>query len=223
MNETREPGSTEPTPLQFRPAHKGVGFHPFSDGLPYAPAVPPRAAPPAPQSMGTGAVAAGPARPVLTPRIQPTFASGLQVPVAPRPAPAATPSAALPRPDVFLRHENLRPGHSIQSAVETPVQDESPKIEMNFGWTYPIARVLAFSIDVILNILLTTTIVTTALSFADLEPWSLLEGTGTELTLFFLVAFCWVLMTAQEVAFKTTIGKRVMGLRLRGKIGRAHV
>jgi len=216
MNETREPGSGEPMPLQFRPAHRGVGFHPFSDGLPYAPAVPSRAASPAPQPMGTGAIAAGPARPVLTPRPQPTFTAPLQVPVAPRPAAARAPSAPLPRPEAFLRHENLQPSASLQPNIATPTDEPEVRIEKNFGWTYPLLRMLAFGIDITLNILLTTTIVTAALSFADLEPWALLEGTATELTAFFLVAFCWVLMTAQEVAFKTTIGKRVMGLRLRG-------
>ncbi len=65
--------------IQFKPLHSGVGFHPFSDGLPYAPqskavATPKKVAPqPAAQSVRTsappaGAVAAG--RPIYaaTPR-----------------------------------------------------------------------------------------------------------------------------------------------------------
>lgn len=60
---------TQPPQLNFRPLHSGLGFHPFSDGLPYAPQTP--KAPPLP-------------RPILPPR---------QVVMAPAKAPAATPAA----------------------------------------------------------------------------------------------------------------------------------
>jgi len=46
--------------LKFKPITEGLGFHPFSDGLPYAPQ-----SPQAKKTMGTGAVAAGPAKIVL--------------------------------------------------------------------------------------------------------------------------------------------------------------
>lgn len=43
--------------LSFKPLHEGVGFHPFSDGLPYAPEKKVRSTPD--YSQGSGAVSAG--------------------------------------------------------------------------------------------------------------------------------------------------------------------
>ncbi len=218
MTEPRAPGSNQSTPLQFRPLHQGVGFHPFSDGLPYAPAVPTRTnqAPSTP-TTGTGAIAAGPARPVISrPLAQP-----MPMPRSPVMIPPSirVPGPTLPRPDAFLRHQpnQLTIQQPIQhTAQQAPALEAAPNIEKNFGWTYPLARSFAFLLDVTFNVLVTATVVTVALAFADLEPWFLLEGNLAGMTLFFLVAFSWALMTAQEILFKTTIGKRVMGLKLRG-------
>jgi hypothetical protein len=123
------------------------------------------------------------------------------------------PGPTLPRPEAFLRHQANQP--TVQQAP-TPAPQTIPNIEKNFGWTYPLARSFAFLLDVTFNILVTATVVTVALAFADLEPWFLLEGNLAGMTLFFLVAFSWALMAVQEILFKTTVGKRVMGLKLRG-------
>lgn len=48
---------TNKTKIQFKPIHEGMGFHPFSDGLPYAPSSKPPT--PVEPSTGTGATAAG--------------------------------------------------------------------------------------------------------------------------------------------------------------------
>jgi F0F1-type ATP synthase assembly protein I len=220
MTETRAPGSKESSPLQFRPLHQGVGFHPFSDGLPYAPAVPTRTTHTTPTpTTGTGAVAAGPARPVITkPMAQPIQAPRIPSPIVP--PTIRIPGPTLPRPEVFQRHQQiqatLQPALAPAQATASVAPVAAPKIEKNFGWTYPLARAFAFTLDVVLNVLVTATVVTLALAFADLEPWFLLEGNLVGMTLFFLVAFCWALMAAQEIVLKTTVGKRVMGLKLRG-------
>lgn len=81
---------TQEQELPFKPMSKGLGFHPFSDGLPYAPQAglrqPLRTLGPA----GTGAEAAGPASFVPPPR----------QPVAQAPAPA--PHREAPRPSVWI-------------------------------------------------------------------------------------------------------------------------
>src|SRR5689334_11933992 len=68
MEKQLPPKSSKPTPkneISFRPLTEGLGFHPFSDGLPYAPVNPSnksagQASGPNPRlSNGTGAVAAG--------------------------------------------------------------------------------------------------------------------------------------------------------------------
>lgn len=51
---------SEKTPLEFKPVHRGLGFHPFSEGLPYgSPAAP---APNKKPLLPTGATVAGPIR-----------------------------------------------------------------------------------------------------------------------------------------------------------------
>jgi hypothetical protein len=68
------------TPLDFKPAHRGLGFHPFSDGLPYAP---------------SGATVAGPIR--VSPAItlpQPMVIRGKPLAeVQPQPVPPVTATA----------------------------------------------------------------------------------------------------------------------------------
>ncbi len=199
--------SDKPSELQFRPLHEGLGFHPFSDGLPYAPAVPTTRKP---EPMGTGAVAAGPARPVRAPIAAPT-----SIP-APRMPSLHAPKPAIPLMAVGSTAVAATTGAATTGVTAAIPQPSAPRIEKNFGWSYPVARSFAFLFDLIFNLVLTATAVTVGLAFADLEPWFLLEGELAAMTLFFLVAFCWALMATQEIALKTTLGKRLVGLKLRG-------
>jgi hypothetical protein len=96
--------------IQFRPLHEGMGFHPFSDGLPYAPESKKA------HDRGTGAVAAGRPRfaePVRTARQLQAVKSTevlrhepINKPVAARPAvspsPAAVPSLLRRRAFAYL-------------------------------------------------------------------------------------------------------------------------
>jgi len=242
MTDSRTSGSEPKTELQFRPVHNGLGFHPFSDGLPYAPAVPTRTSTQQTPTTGTGATAAGPARPVRTaaqgintiptagmsPAMNAALAQALassqmapQIPTIQLPRPQTPNLAAqLPRPEAFLRHQQAQQvaATSAASVVATPAAatTTTPQIERNFGWTYPLARMFAFGFDVALNMAITATVVTLSLAFADLEPWFLLETKALAMTLSFLVLFAWGLMAAQEIVFKTTLGKRLVGLKLRG-------
>ena len=142
--------------------------------------------------MGTGATAAGPARPVL-PRAQP-----ITVQLAP----------ALPRPEAFIKKQ--------AATAAAPAIAVTPQIEKNFGWTYPMARCLAFGIDVMMSSLLAVMVAAVSSVLAGLDPWFLADPAILGISIFFLLAFCWALVTSQEVLFKTTIGKRLFGLRLRG-------
>jgi hypothetical protein len=70
MDQTSPTSSGQPE-ISFRPITEGLGFHPFSDGLPYAPIAknprpsPPPISPAMVNSMGAGAVAAGPSKMVF--------------------------------------------------------------------------------------------------------------------------------------------------------------
>ena len=82
---------TEPK-LNFKPLSEGLGFHPYSNGLPYSPANPtpqPASFPKSP-ATGTGAVAAG----------RPSFAF---------PKPVAQPQAATATPAKIVQKSSVLP------------------------------------------------------------------------------------------------------------------
>jgi hypothetical protein len=166
--------------LQFKPLSAGLGFHPFSDGLPYAPVT----KTPTP-STGHGAIAAGPARPVPAPR-----------PVARVAVPTATvappPVAEPARPEPLLA---LETGH---------------------GFGYLIKRSLAYFTDSALNATLCLSALSAALWRQDVSPEALLTPGVVALCAVFVAAFNWAVIAAQEVAFGTSLGKRLFGLEIQG-------
>ncbi len=157
------------TPLNFKPLSKGLGFHPYENGLPYSPtkSAPAPAPAPAPRTSGTGAVAAG----------SPTF-------VFPKTTAKIVP-ATLP---------------------------EVPKL----GWNYLTKRVLAFSIDSFVNMSLAFGVLITSLWQEDVSLGFFFNPSVFLITAGFLLFFSWALTTAQEVAFGTSIGKKICGLSMEG-------
>lgn len=165
--------------IQFKPITPGLGFHPFSDGLPYAPVV--KSSTP----MGTGAVAAGPPKMVF--------------PVA-------------------------RPRVPLQAAIpkkESRAQEPAPPLlpVSSFGWGYLIKRMFAYLLDGTANTLLCVLTLGFVYYQQGLDPELLLNPGLIFLISIFLFCFNWALITAQEVAFGTSFGKRTFGLVLRGKTG----
>ncbi len=162
--------------LKFKPVTEGLGFHPFSDGLPYAPATkaptagvarPARLPQSAVVRMGTGATVAGPVSwkaPTTTPQAQPQ--------------PAAT--------------------------------------EERFGIVYLFERVTAYLLD---SALMLSGLAAGASYYlahfatpsgrdANVQDWAYI--------LLVIGTLHWALITFQEVAFGTTIGKRVFRLAIPG-------
>jgi uncharacterized RDD family membrane protein YckC len=89
--------------------------------------------------------------------------------------------------------------------------------EARYGFFYSLKRVCAYVLDSFLN----TALLATGLSFGllnqDMSP-DMLFNPGVILASFFFAAlFNWAIMSAEEVAFGTTIGKRVFGLALQAK------
>ncbi len=87
--------------ISFRPLHDGMGFHPFSDGLPYAPEAKRKQAP----STGTGAISAGTPRfaePIRTAR---QLQQASQARIQPTPPPVSRPVATQTpaQPDLIRR------------------------------------------------------------------------------------------------------------------------
>ncbi len=198
MNPTEKPGK-----LNFTPVSEGLGFHPFSDGLPYAPVgkntkVP---APSAPSTVGTGAIAAGPATFVFpkAPLISP--------PIAPSPSPSAIPSQPIKQPVL-----------SKPAEPEAPLA-QSQLLEDQPGIVYLLKRVFAWSVDLSLNGIFIAAGWLAAL-WDQVQEWDFflqLDQLRT-IALIFTV-FQWGLITAQEIAFQTTFGKRLFGLKVEGSPG----
>ncbi len=170
----KEP-SQNPQPLEFQALSKGLGFHPFSEGLPYSPQKTPGSSHSQKSfARGTGAVMAGP----------PTF------------APA------------FFRN----PPQAAESLVLAPPQIE--KVEL--GFTYLLARISAFFIDLSFSLLFCG--VGLAGAFWKQEiPLNVLMNSGLfVLSVVFVALAHWLILTVQEVIFHTSLGKRVFGLVLSG-------
>jgi hypothetical protein len=187
--------------IKFQAITPGLGFHPFSDGLPYAPVSKtaprpaslspnlstPRTAPlpeKKPAAYGSGAVAAGP----------PTFArpsARIHVPVATRTVAAAQPVLQTPHPSLSINIER-------------------------YGSLYLCKRIMAYVVDTTLNL----TLLAAGLSFAlwnqEVQPDVLMNPGLLILGSLFCLIFNWAIITAQEIAFGTSVGKRIFGLALRG-------
>lgn len=164
--------------IDFKPLTPGLGFHPFSDGLPYAPVSPK----PLAKSMGAGATAAG----------TPKFASSIprvNVPVA---------RSVQPQPEI----------------LQSPLLN----LESHYDFFYLLRRVFAYLVDTLINLSFAGASFTALLWNQNLQP-ELLENPGTIiLSGIFFFAFSWALITAQEIAFGTTLGKRIFGLEIEGTV-----
>ena len=133
----------------------------------------------------------------------PRFATGMprqmpriSVPVATRQAAYAQPAAAAPAAD-----------------LENPYGLEQ---EEGYGFVYLLRRTMAYTVDSCLNIALCIGALSGSLWKQDLSPELLLNPGIILVALLFLCVFNWALVTAQEVAFGTSIGKRLFGLVLHG-------
>lgn len=102
-----------------------------------------------------------------------------------------------------------------------PIVAKAPAIMPDYGWDYLIKRVLSYFIDSFLNMSLGAGVLIASL-------WGSLAKTGFDLffnpsvsfiTLAFLLFFNWAIITAQEIAFGTSIGKKFFGLGLDGSAG----
>lgn len=189
--------------LKFEPITEGLGFHPFADGLPYAPRSTTPAAKPRPKAaplserpshppMGSGAELAG--RPQFAPP-----RARVSVPVASSSAPVAAAAQAVPAP---------------QTAQTAP----SPLSELKeiYGFGYLFKRAAAYIVDTILNLSLCLGALNAALWHQNIQADMLLNPGVVLIAGLFLGFFSWALVTAQEVVFGTSIGKRLFGLALRG-------
>jgi hypothetical protein len=215
---TATENSREPERIRFRPISDGLGFHPFADGLPYAPANRSQLPPPphpttssreAPESTEFGASEnLPPARGAVS----------AQVPVFP----VQTPPRAQ-----FKNPPPVATGHRAASGVTTlanpqesttPVPESKLVLEPRLGLGFMFKRSLAFVMDSVILTSLVAVMGVSAGILMNLDLTSLLEPELLNLEIAFGCAFLWSLITAQEVVFSTTLGKRLFDLRVEGSL-----
>jgi uncharacterized RDD family membrane protein YckC len=228
-----QPNDPKKSPLTFQPITEGLGFHPFSDGLPYAPigktqnskAMP---SPSANVSQGLGAIAAG------MPSFARTNTPRINVPVARPTAQPSQPSQptgvtakggqSIPQRPVHnpsQLHHSPKPvaqGGAVQTAPKPVAVPESLGLDLEpgLGLGYLVKRIFAYLLDTAFNLSLCVGALSIALWKQDLNPELLLNPGIVAVSVLFLAVFNWAITTAQEVAFGTSIGKRIFGLSLEG-------
>lgn len=212
--------------LSFQPLSEGLGFHPFSDGLPYAPIA---KSPNGKHSSatGTGAVAAG--RPVYAQSSGAAAITAMDAGAVPaNPAPYSPSRSYVPRVSVPVASQAQLPQRSLQGPAPATAQAQPAgnvsraaptgglAIDASFGFGYLFKRMLAYLLDSSFNLALCGGALSAALWKQDMSPELLLNPGVVLVASLFLAVFNWAITTAQEVAFGTSLGKRVFGLVLDG-------
>ena len=195
--------------LSFKPLTEGLGFHPFADGMPYAPVS-------QNLSRGTGAVAAG----------RPTFVRPRETPLPLSQRPTATQIQArsqgqvhVPVAEAALKRSQ-EPTLALSRSVPSPAPAPATAVqtEIRYGFLYAIRRVVAYFLDSSLNIGVCGLALTIALDGQDIKPDVLFDPGVIFLSALFFLAFNWAVVTAQEIAFGSSVGKRLMHLQIRGPV-----
>lgn len=186
--------------IQFKPLTDGLGFHPFADGLPYAPTSKSQT-----PTTGTGAVAAG----------RPQFVTQRAAPIAIHPTPVA-PAIERIRKELEILSKEKISEPTFSRVPPAPVKTYSPQITVRYGIGYSLQRFFAYFIDSAFNLSICAAVLSTALLSADLESFALYNPQAIAIAGLFLFLCNWSLIAAQEVAFGTSLGKKIFGLKLNG-------
>lgn len=184
------PKSGQGPEISFRPVTEGLGFHPFSDGLPYAPIIKkPRINAPA------GATVAGPVR------------NAVSMPPLRRSLGASVP----PFPQVSIPIVATKMGVAKTPAV-SPKKIESEHPFHQYGFTYLIKRFMAYVFDVMTHLLVSIFVMGSLIWRQEISSDVLMDSSVMFVGILSLFFLHWGLMTLQEVIFKTTVGKRIFGM-----------
>lgn len=188
--------------LSFEPITSGLGFHPFSDGLPYAPITPQKAAAARP---AWSAVPAGP--------VQIAMPATSTIPVMRVPVVPVFPNLSNPANSSRLV---AAPKVSVPVTVEKSETQVSAQLEPIYGFAYLAKRMAAYFIESVLNFGIFITALSVLLVKNEHNYDLLLNPALIAVLLIFGAMWNWALITGQELAFGTSIGKRIFGLKITG-------
>jgi uncharacterized RDD family membrane protein YckC len=108
-----------------------------------------------------------------------------------------------------IQNQRIEQARANASAVRAP-------LDIRYGLGYSFERAFAFLLDSAFNLSICASILSTALISTDIDRLETLTSGASIAVGIFLFLCNWALIAAQEVAFGTTIGKRIFGLRLNG-------
>jgi len=178
--------------IKFKPLHDGVGFHPFSEGLPYAPQV---------------KTASKPEPKTVLPSISPSFNRGAGATVA------GTPTFATPKTT-----RQLQQTANAQSATTPTFVAKSEPV----ATTVPVqesvllrARFFAYLLDTVMHLgfWIGVDLLGAFLFHFQLDA-SLLARNWVGFSIFFAFSQ-WFFIAMQELLFETSFGKSFFGLEFK--------
>jgi len=189
----------EKTKIQFKPLHEGMGFHPFSDGLPYAPES--KARTPAP-STGAGAVSAG--RPRFSTQTLAPTRTGMKTARQLQ----AMPQTAVPQ----IQPAREAPPLKITKAAPTA---PAPQVSVEVDSAPIRERFFAYLLDTVIHAGFWIGTNLAALFFFDfrIDGEIVQENLGQFLA-FFIISQ-WIFIALQEVLFENSLGKSFFDLEFK--------
>lgn len=208
----KKPSSTQSPKekISFKPLHEGMGFHPFSDGLPYAPESKSK------YSKGTGAVSAGRpqfARPVSRPATKnsiQTSTSSLGRPVGTARQMNPQLKSQLKPQQINARQEPKKIHPEIEALLSQPQTHEFLQTAPQTGVLR--RRFFAYLMDTFIHAGFWLVTNLAALFFFDFQMNSeLVTENWTQFALFFLISQ-WMFIALQEMLFENSIGKLFFNL-----------
>jgi len=198
----------EKAKIQFKPLHEGMGFHPFSDGLPYAPESKTKYATP---STGTGAVSAG------RPRFATQGFSTQNIPSKPMGTARQLQQAQQQAQQQIQQPIPPQKVQPQQPFAAPQAQRAAPKAAMTMAPAISILRRRGFAylMDTVIHAGFWLTVNLTALFLFkfQLDSEIVKDHFGQ-----FLIFFCvsqWMFIALQEMLFDNSIGKVFFNLEFK--------
>lgn len=180
--------------IKFKPLHEGMGFHPFSDGLPYAPESKTK------YSNGAGANVAG----------RPQFAKSVPQVRTARQIQEAKIVTYTPAPQVVVA--TPAPALKVNAAPHaTTIQTSEPSLLRR--------RAFAYLMDTVIHagFWLTTNLAAFFFFQFQLDSEIIRDNLGAFLV--FFLASQWIFIALQEVLFENTLGKVFFNLEFKRNHG----
>ena len=195
----------EKNKIQFKPLHEGMGFHPFSDGLPYAPESKSK------YGNGSGATSAG----------RPQFATPTTSGPALAPATSTSPRVTARqlqerKPQVNITHHEMARANVKQTAQKT-AQSIAPQIAPAPQTEKAILRRRAFAylLDTLIHAGFWLTSNLAALFFFKFQLDSdIIKENFGQFAVFFILSQ-WLFIALQEILFENSIGKVFFNLEFK--------